>query len=266
MNKLRKIVLASNWKMNLLPEDSKIYVKNLCELIENISSKIDVHIYVPYIDIHTAIKYSKNSRLKVGAQNCHFEVSGAFTGEISTDMLLSLEIRNVIIGHSERRKYFCETDEIINKKIKKVLNDDMSVILCVGETLEEKNAGIELSIVESQITKGLETVDDMNVNNICIAYEPVWAIGTGKNATPLETNEMCKHIRKTIKKIYSEKISDAIQILYGGSLNSENVENIIVQSDIDGGLIGGASLKADKFYEIINKVDKIIKKEDNNRK
>ena len=261
MDKSRKIVLASNWKMNLIPEDSERYVKKLCPLIEDISPKIDVHIYVPYTDIQTTIKYSKNSRLKVGAQNCHFEGSGAFTGEISTDMLLSLGIKNVIIGHSERRKYFYETNDIINKKIKKALSDGMSVILCVGETLEEKNTGIELNVVESQITKGLENIDDININNICIAYEPVWAIGTGKNATSLEANEMCKHIRKTIRKIYSEKISYAIPILYGGSLNSENVESIIVQSDIDGGLIGGASLNPEKFYEIINKVDKIIKKE-----
>lgn len=264
MNILRKIVLASNWKMNLLPNDTKIYMQKLCPTIESISSKLDIHTYVPYIDIQTAIEYSKNSRLKIGAQNCHFESFGAFTGEISADMLLSLEIKNVIIGHSERRKYFCETDEMINQKVSKVLNNNMFVIFCVGETLEERDAGIELKIVKSQIVNGLKNIDNKYLNNICIAYEPVWAIGTGKNATPLEANQMCKQIRLEVKEMYGEEMSSTIPILYGGSLNSENIEDIIVQSDIDGGLIGGASLKADKFYEIIDKVNEIIKREDKN--
>ena len=261
MNRSRKIILAANWKMNLLPEDTKIYMEKLCPMIESISSRLDIHTYVPYIDIQTALDYSKNSRIKIGAQNCHFENFGAFTGEISTDMLLSLGIKNIIIGHSERRKYFCETDEIINKKINKALNSNMSVILCVGETLKEKNAGIELEIVESQIVNGLKNINSKYLNNVSIAYEPVWAIGTGKNATSLEANIMCKKIRSTIEKIYGKEISMSMPILYGGSLNLENAEDIIIQNDIDGGLIGGASLNPEKFYEIIDRVNNIVKKE-----
>jgi triosephosphate isomerase (TIM) len=251
---MRKKLIAGNWKMNLDVNESRELAKSILEKTDKkYFEYTDILLCPTYVSLNAVGDVIKNSDILLGAQNLFYENSGAYTGEISGQMLKAVGCEYVIIGHSERRKYFNEDDGIINKKIKKALEFSLKPVLCVGETLEERSSGKQNEVVEYQLTNDLNRISDLN--NIVIAYEPVWAIGTGQNATPQQANEMHKHIRSIIAKLYNKNTADNIRILYGGSLNDKNCKEILSESDIDGGLIGGASLKADSFIEIIKATD-----------
>ena len=250
MNKdLRKVVIAGNWKMNKTRPEAKALIEELKPIAAK--ATCDVVICVPFTNLETAIEATKGSNIKVGAQNCHFEKSGAFTGEISADMLAEMGVEYVVIGHSERRQYFGETDVTVNKRLKAALAAGLKVILCVGELLSEREQGITEEIVGMQTKIALSDVSDEELKNVIIAYEPVWAIGTGKTATAEQANEVCKYIRSVVADLYS--MADAVELViqYGGSMNPKNAEELVNQPDVDGGLIGGASLKAADFGVIL---------------
>ena len=250
MNKdLRKVVIAGNWKMNKTRPEAKALIEELKPIAAK--ATCDVVICVPFTNLETAIEATKGSNIKVGAQNCHFEKSGAFTGEISADMLAEMGVEYVVIGHSERRQYFGETDVTVNKRLKAALAAGLKVILCVGELLSEREQGITEEIVGMQTKIALSDVSDEELKNVIIAYEPVWAIGTGKTATAEQANEVCKYIRSVVADLYS--MADAVELViqYGGSMNAKNAEELVNQPDVDGGLIGGASLKATDFGVIL---------------
>lgn len=252
---MRKKLIAGNWKMNLDVNGSRELAKAILEKTDKkYFEYTDVLLCPTFVSLNTVGDVIKNSPILLGAQNLSYENNGAYTGEISAAMLKAIGCEYVIIGHSERRKYFGENDEVVNKKIKKALEFGLKPILCVGETLEERNTGKQNKVIENQLMHGLKDVKDLG--NIVIAYEPVWAIGTGQNATPQQANEMHKHIRSVIAKLYNKNSADSIKILYGGSLNDKNCKELLSESDIDGGLIGGASLKADSFIEIIKATSK----------
>lgn len=245
---MRKKVIAGNWKMNKLPDETIEFIEELAPLVKD--TKNEVILCVPYIDLFYALLTAQGTNIKIGAQNMHWEEKGAFTGEISAEMLKSIGVEYVIIGHSERRQYFAETDETVNKKIKKALEVGLKPILCVGETLEQKEKGEEEIVISEQIKKALEGIK--NIKNIIIAYEPIWAIGTGKSATSEEANTTIKFIRKEIEELYEKEITENTIILYGGSVKPDNAKELFDMSDIDGGLIGGASLNAQSFSKIVN--------------
>lgn len=251
MNKLlRKAVIAGNWKMNNTRVETKTLINELIPLAKD--SACDVVICVPYTNLETAVDLTKGTNVKVGAQNCHFEKNGAYTGEISADMLVEMGVEYVVIGHSERRQYFAETDVTVNKRTKACIAAGMTAIVCVGELLEQREQGITDELVALQTKVALGGVDKADLNKIIIAYEPVWAIGTGKTATSDQANEVCAVIRATIEKIYDKAAADAMTIQYGGSMNAGNAVELLSKPDVDGGLIGGASLKAADFATIIN--------------
>ena len=235
--------------MNKTPEETKILIDEIIPLVKN--ANCSVITCVPYVDLHMALEATKGTNIKVGAENCHWEKSGAFTGEISADMLTSMGVKYVIIGHSERRTYFGETDETVNKRLKAAINSGLNVILCVGEYLEQREQGITNEIVSMQTKIALKGISKKELSNIIIAYEPVWAIGTGKTATAEQANEVCKVIRDVISALYDTTCAENIIIQYGGSMNASNADELLSQPDIDGGLIGGASLKANDFASIV---------------
>ncbi len=246
MNKaLRQAVIAGNWKMNKTRPEAKALIEELKPIAEK--SSCGVVICVPFTNLETAVELTKGTNIKVGAENCHFEKSGAFTGEISADMLVEVGVEYVIIGHSERRQYFGETDVTVNKRTKAALAAGLKVILCVGELLEEREQGITEEIVGLQTKVALLGVTAEELKNVIIAYEPVWAIGTGKTATSEQANEVCAYIRGVVAKLYTKTAADAMTIQYGGSMNPKNADELLAQPDVDGGLIGGASLKAEDF-------------------
>ncbi|MCP4482869.1 MAG: triose-phosphate isomerase [bacterium] len=245
----RKSLLAGNWKMNNLIADSETLVKGLVANLGNITDK-DILICPPFMSIAKTSEIIKGSHIKLGAQNCATEDNGAYTGEVSPSMLIDAGCEYVIIGHSERREYYKETDAIINKKTNLALSAGLKVILCVGETLEDRELDNTFNIIERQITEGLKNID---VTNVIIAYEPVWAIGTGKVATPEEAEAVHAFIRQTLANLYKNDSSQSTQILYGGSMNPGNVEGLMSCPNIDGGLIGGASLKVDSFTDLVTK-------------
>lgn len=247
---MRRKVIAGNWKMNMLPNEAIALIEDLTPLVKN--TKNDVIICVPFTDLFYSLLSVQNTNIKVGAQNMHFEESGAYTGEISGKMLQSINVEYVIIGHSERRQYFAETDETVNKKVKAALKYDLKPIICVGETLKQREAGNALDIITTQTRLALEGLKPEEMETITIAYEPIWAIGTGKTATSEDANNSIKAIREEVRNLYGDKIADEIIILYGGSVNSSNAKELFETSDIDGGLVGGASLKADEFAKIVN--------------
>lgn len=250
MNKdLRKAVIAGNWKMNKTPKETEVLINEIKPLVNN--ADCDVVVCVPYVDLCTAIESTKGSNIKVGAENCHWEKSGAFTGEISAEMLTSMGVEYVIIGHSERRTYFGETDETVRKRVRAALDAGLKVILCVGEYLEQREQGITSELVAMQTKIALLGVSERELSDIIIAYEPVWAIGTGKTATAQQANDVCKTIRNTVAELYSEDIANALTIQYGGSMKPDNANELLDMPDVDGGLIGGAALKADAFAEIV---------------
>ena len=247
---MRRKVIAGNWKMNMLPNEAISMITELAPLVKNAES--EVVLCVPYIDLFYSLLTAQGTNIKIGAQNMHYEEKGAYTGEISGKMLKSVGVEYVIIGHSERRQYFKETDETVNKKIKAAFDNNLKPIVCVGETLEEREAGKAIEIIESQTQKALEGLKVEQVVDTIIAYEPIWAIGTGKTATSEDANEACKKIREKIAEIYGQNIAERVIIQYGGSMKPENAKELLEMSDIDGGLIGGASLKADSFAKIVN--------------
>lgn len=250
MNKaLRKAVIAGNWKMNKNRAEAKALIEELKPLVAD--AACDVVVCVPFTNLETALEATKGSNIKVGAQNCHFEKSGAFTGEISADMLTEMGVEYVIIGHSERRQYFGETDVTVNKRTKAAIAAGLKVILCVGEMLEDRENGITAELVAMQTKIALKDVTKEQLAQVIIAYEPVWAIGTGKTATAEQANEVCAIIRATVADMYDQAAADAMTIQYGGSMNAKNAEELVAQPDVDGGLIGGASLKAPDFSVIV---------------
>jgi len=247
---MRRKVIAGNWKMNMLPNEAIEFIDKFAPLVKDTEN--EVILCVPYTDLFYALLTAQNTNIKIGAQNMHFEEKGAYTGEVSAQMLKSIGVEYVIIGHSERRQYFNETDETVNKKIKAAFANGLKPIVCVGETLEQREAGQTVEIITSQIEKALDGLTEEQVENIIIAYEPIWAIGTGKTATAEQANETIKSIRDKICQMYGQMVSNGVIIQYGGSVKSTNAKEIFEMSDIDGGLVGGASLKPEEFSKIVN--------------
>lgn len=253
---LRKPIIAGNWKMNLTRREAATLITEFAPNV--LSAKSEVVIAVPFTNLETAKDIIRPTNIMLAAQNCHHAKNGAFTGEISVPMLKDIGTDYVIIGHSERRQYFAETNKTVNLKIKSALEERVKVILCVGETLEQREQDVTKEIISLQVIDGLKDIKTKNMEDVVIAYEPVWAIGTGKTATAEQAEKVCKMIRETIATIYNEKTAEATPILYGGSMNPKNAEELLSQKDIDGGLIGGASLKAKDFTEIIKIADKLL--------
>ncbi len=252
MNKsLRKAIIAGNWKMNKTRPEAKELLEAIKPLVANADGKIEVIACVPFTNLETAVAATEGSNVKVGAENVHFEKSGAFTGEISADMLVEVGVEYVVIGHSERRQYFGETDETVNKRTKAALAAGLKPIVCVGELKWERECNITEEVIARQIKLNLWDVTAEDVKKTVIAYEPVWAIGTGLTATPEQAQEVCAFIRATLAKLYDQATADAVTIQYGGSMNAKNAAELLAKPDIDGGLIGGASLKAENFNTIV---------------
>ncbi len=247
---MRKKVIAGNWKMNMLPGDALKFLEEFGPLVKDSTSTIVL--CVPFTDIFYVKNYvSDMPWIHVGAQNMHFEDHGAFTGEVSGEMLKAVECEYVIIGHSERREYFAETDETVNKKIKKALELGLKPIVCVGEKLEQRESGLAKEIITKQTHLALEGLTGEQVKGVIIAYEPIWAIGTGKTATAEDANNSIKDIRAQIAEDFGQDVADEVIIQYGGSVKSSNAKELFTTSDIDGGLVGGASLKPDEFSKIV---------------
>ena len=245
----RRKIVAGNWKMNMTPSQAVALCDELKDLVK--SDTVDVVYCVPAIDIVPVVEAVKGTNVEVGAENIYFETKGAYTGEISADMLVDAGVKYVIIGHSERRDYFKEDDALLNKKVKKAFEAGLTPILCCGETLEQREMGITLDWIRMQIKSDLVGITADQVASMVIAYEPIWAIGTGKTATTEQAQEVCKAIRDCIAEIYGTATAEAVRIQYGGSVNAQNAAELFAQPDIDGGLVGGASLKAD-FGKIVN--------------
>ena len=243
----RRKIVAGNWKMNMTPSQAVELCNTLKDLVK--SDDVDVVYCVPAIDIVPVVEAVKGTNVEVGAENMYFEEKGAYTGEISADMLLDAGVKYVIIGHSERRDYFKECDCLLNKKVKKALEKGLIPILCCGETLEQREMGVTMDWIRLQIKSDLADVTADQVKGMVIAYEPIWAIGTGKTATTEQAEEVCKGIRECIAEMYDTDTAEAVRIQYGGSVNAGNAAELFAQPDIDGGLVGGASLKADFWQD-----------------
>ncbi len=247
---MRKKVIAGNWKMNMLPDQTIKFIDELAPLVKNTEN--EVILCVPYTDLFYSLLTAQNTNIKIGAQNMHWEENGAYTGEISGQMLKAIGVEYVIIGHSERRQYFAETDETVNKKLKSAFKYGLKPIVCVGETLEERENGKAEEIITSQTEKALDGLSNSQVENTIIAYEPIWAIGTGKTATSEDANNAIKSIRNKISNIYGQMVANRVIIQYGGSVKASNAKELFTMSDIDGGLVGGASLNVEEFAKIVN--------------
>lgn len=245
----RKKIIAGNWKMNMTPSQAVALVNELKPLVA--TEEADVVFCVPAIDIIPAMEAAKGSNIEIGAENMYFEEKGAYTGEISPAMLTDVGVKYVIIGHSERREYFAETDETVNKKVLKAFEHGITPIICCGETLTQREQGVTMDFIRQQIKIAFLNVTADQAKTAVIAYEPIWAIGTGKTATTEQAQEVCAGIRACIAEIYDAATAEAIRIQYGGSVNPATAPDLFVQADIDGGLVGGASLKAD-FGKIVN--------------
>ena len=246
---MRRKVIAGNWKMNMLPNETIQFIEDLAPLVKD--TEHEVILCVPYTDLFYALLTAQNTNIKIGAQNMHFAESGAYTGEVSGKMLKAINVEYVIIGHSERRQYFNETDETVNKKVKAAFENGLKPIVCVGETLEQRESGKVEEIITNQTKLALDGLTNEQVENTIIAYEPIWAIGTGKTATKEDANDAVKAIRKKIAEIYGQNVADGVIIQYGGSVKSSNANELFSMSDIDGALVGGASLKVEEFQKII---------------
>ena len=252
MNKtLRKAVIAGNWKMNKTPKEAEALLKEIAPLVKD--ADCEVIACVPYVDLCTAIEATKGTNIKIGAENCHWAESGAFTGEISTGMLTELGVEYVVLGHSERRQYFGETDETVNKKAKRLIKAGITPILCDGETEADYDAGNSEKVIREELAGSLADLCPKCVGEMVIAYEPIWAIGTGKSASVEIAENCCKIVRDQVKAMYGEEAAEKVRIQYGGSVKPNNIVEYMAQPDIDGALIGGASLKEDSFTEIIEK-------------
>ena len=246
---MRKKIIAGNWKMNKTPSEAVALIDELKPLVAN--DEVDVVFCVPAIDIVPAVEATKDTNINIGAENLYFEESGAYTGEIAPNMLTDAGVKYVIIGHSERREYFAETDETVNKKVLKAIEHGITPIICCGETLEQREQGITIDWVRMQIKIAYQGVSADDAKDTVIAYEPIWAIGTGKTATSDQAEEVCAAIRECIAEVYDDATADTIRIQYGGSMNADNAAELLAKPNIDGGLVGGASLKAD-FGKIVN--------------
>ena len=246
---MRKPIIAGNWKMHKTIAEALEFVNEVKDRVNN--DKVEAVICAPFTLLKDLKQATKGTNIKIGAQNMHFEEKGAFTGEISPLMLKELDMDYVVIGHSERRQYFNETDETVNKKVLKALEVGIDPILCVGETLEEREAGNTKDVCKVQVEKALENVSKENLAKVVIAYEPVWAIGTGKTATSEDANDVIAYIREVVANLYGE-LANEVRIQYGGSVKPSNVAEIMNQSDIDGALVGGASLEANDYVELVN--------------
>lgn len=247
---MRRPIIAGNWKMNNGVSEAKKLATEILEL--DLSKDVEAVLCTPAIDLYPVKELIKDSDIKLGAQNMYFEESGAYTGEISPLMLKDLGVEYVILGHSERREYFKECDETINKKVVSALKNDLQPILCVGETLEERESGSEKDKVKGQIEKNLSGLSPEDFDKVVIAYEPIWAIGTGKTASSDDAEEMCAYIRELVKEIFGQEAADKVRIQYGGSVKPENVKDIMSKENIDGALVGGASLEAKSFGDLVN--------------
>ena len=249
--KYRKTVIAGNWKMNKTPSETKEFMTQLKAILPK-GRWCDVALCVPAVCIPAAVRAMRETRVGIGAENCNANASGAYTGEIATNMLVDAGCKYVIIGHSERRQYFAETDQTVNKRALAALNAGLKVIICVGESLEQREEGVTEELVRMQTKIALRDVTAEQMANVVIAYEPIWAIGTGKTATADQAEEVCGQIRKVIGEVYGEAVAEATTVQYGGSMNAKNCEELLSKKDVDGGLIGGASLKAPDFAVIVN--------------
>ena len=255
MNKAkRQAVIAGNWKMKKTRPEAKALIEQIKRLVKD--ADCGVVVCVPYTNLETALEATKGSNIKVGAENCHWAKSGAFTGEISADMLAEMGVEYVVIGHSERRQYFGETDKTVNQRVRAALDAGLKVILCVGELLEQREQGITEEVCGMQTKVALCGVSKEELSHIIIAYEPVWAIGTGKTATAEQADEVNGFIRSVVAGLYGEDAAQALTIQYGGSMNAKNAEELLSKEHVDGGLIGGASLKAEDFSIIVKAASK----------
>jgi len=253
---MRRPIIVGNWKMYKDVNEAIELANNIKRAVFDVDS-VEIVICPPFIDLGDVGEMLVETNIALGAQNCYWEEEGAFTGEVSPKMLKSVGCRYVIIGHSERRKYFGETNETVNRKIRAVSDSGLIPIMCVGEVLEEREANKTLEVVRTQVTEGLKGFDEQYLEHLVIAYEPVWAIGTGRTATPEQAQEVHAMIRGLLKELYSEPFAESKCILYGGSVKPENIEALMKEEDIDGGLIGGASLKSDSFVDIIKTTSRL---------
>ena len=247
----RKTIIAGNWKMNKTATETKKFAEELKAIMPR-AKWCETVVCVPYVNIPAALKAFKDMRVSVGAENLFYEPSGAYTGEVSAEMLKDLGVKYVIIGHSERRQYFGETDIIVNKKVHAALEAGLHPIICVGESLEQREMDVTMELIALQVKSALSGVSADKARKCVIAYEPIWAIGTGKTATAEQAGEVCTAIRTVIRGLYGARVARSVTIQYGGSMNPKNAAELLAQGDVDGGLIGGAALKADQFVEIIN--------------
>ena len=248
--KYRKTIIAGNWKMNLNAEEAKKFITQLKSKAGQ-AKWCDVVLCVPFLQIPAAVRAAKHTKIAIGAQNCHFEENGAYTGEISCKMLAEAGVKYVIIGHSERRRDNNETDTTVNKKVLAALQAGLRPIICVGETLEMRDNDVTLDVVRTQVKTALRGVMQDQIRRVTIAYEPIWAIGTGYTATSEQAGEVCEAIREVVRQLYGARLARAVSVLYGGSMNTANAAELLAQPDVDGGLIGGASLKTESFEKII---------------
>ena len=249
--KYRKTIIAGNWKMHLNADEAKKFILRLKPKAVQ-ARWCDVVLCVPFLQIPAAVKAAKGTRIAIGAQNCHFESKGAYTGEISCEMLAEAGVKYVIIGHSERRRDNNETDTTVNKKVLAALQAGLKPIICVGESLEMRDNDVTLDVVRMQVKTALRGVMHDQIRRVVIAYEPIWAIGTGYTATAEQAGEVCEAIREVVRQLYGARLARAVSILYGGSMNTANAAELLAQPDVDGGLIGGASLVAEKFTAIVD--------------
>ena len=255
MNKAtRKTIIAGNWKMNKTPAEATELISQIAPLVKD--ADCEVIACVPYVDLYTALEAAKGTNIQIGAENCHWAKSGAFTAEISADMLASMGLKYVIIGHSERRQYFGETDLTVRDRVRAALDAGLTVILCVGEYLEQREQNVTAEVVRMQTKIALMGVTEEEMSRIVIAYEPVWAIGTGLTATAEQADEVCGIIRQCIAELYTNEVAEATTIQYGGSMNDANAQELLSKVNVDGGLIGGASLVAEKFAAIVEAASK----------
>lgn len=247
---MRKNVIAGNWKMNKVAAEAEQFVADTKNKVPS-TDKVESVVCAPFLYLQSLVKQSEGTDLKIAAQNMHYEENGAFTGEVSPSMLKDIGVTYVVLGHSERRELFAETDETVNKKAHAAFKHDLTPIVCVGETLEQRESNQTMDVVSEQVKKGLIGLSEDQVKATILAYEPIWAIGTGKTASSEQANEVCTHIRKVVAETFSTDAAEAVRIQYGGSVKPANVDELLAQSDIDGALVGGASLEAESFLQLV---------------
>ena|SRR5690625_1242689 len=247
---MRKKVIAGNWKMNKVLSEANQFIEEVAKQVTN-SEQVEAIVCAPFPYLATLVEKAKGSSVKISAQNMHYADDGAYTGEVSPVMLKDIGVSHVVLGHSERREYFAETDETVNKKVHAAFEHDLTPIVCVGESLEQRETNETMDHVETQVKEAIEGLSANQVAETIIAYEPIWAIGTGKTASSEQANEVCSHIRNVIKDVVSEEVAEQVIIQYGGSVNPDNIAELLTQSDIDGGLVGGASLEAESFLKLV---------------